>query len=193
MKGKKILENSGASPMNEQMVDDGKSGSTGSAEGGTNPTPSPSARQIDGVVIGALVGLRDGATPLVAFPGNPGEACLAARTTAALNRDDVGRQVALLFENGDPTRPLVIGCIQRADETSAPQAQPHAQIQAEKKAVAEVDRERVVLRADQEIVLRCGKASITLTRAGKVLIRGDYVLSRSSGVNRVKGGVVHIN
>ena len=27
-----------------------------------------------------------------------------------------------------------------------------------------------------EIVLRCGEASITLTKAGKVLIRGDYLL-----------------
>jgi hypothetical protein len=58
---------------------------------------------------------------------------------------------------------------------------------------ARVDGHRVVLDAEQEIVLRCGKASITLTRAGKVLIRGAYLLSRSSGVNRIKGGSVQIN
>ena len=51
----------------------------------------------------------------------------------------------------------------------------------------------MVLKAQQEIVLECGKASITLTRAGKVLIRGAYLLSRSSGVNRIKGGSVQIN
>ena len=44
-----------------------------------------------------------------------------------------------------------------------------------------------------QIVLRCGEASITLTRAGKVLIRGAYVLSRSSGTNRIQGGSVEIN
>ena len=44
-----------------------------------------------------------------------------------------------------------------------------------------------------EIELRCGKASLILTRAGKVLIRGAYLLSRSSGVNRIKGGSVQIN
>jgi hypothetical protein len=58
---------------------------------------------------------------------------------------------------------------------------------------AEVDGERLVFTAKKEIVLRCGKASITLTRAGKVLIRGIYLLSRSSGVNRIKGGSVQIN
>ncbi|MEW5071937.1 hypothetical protein AB1P14_09365, partial [Pseudomonas aeruginosa] len=38
-----------------------------------------------------------------------------------------------------------------------------------------------------------GKASITLTRAGKVIIRGAYLSSRSTGVNRIKGGSVQIN
>ena len=47
--------------------------------------------------------------------------------------------------------------------------------------------------SDREIVLRCGEASITLTRAGKVLIRGTYILTRSSGANRVKGAAVEIN
>ena len=59
--------------------------------------------------------------------------------------------------------------------------------------VAELDGERLVFTADKEIVLRCGDASITLTKAGKVIIRGSYLLSRSSGVNRIKGGSVQIN
>jgi len=45
-----------------------------------------------------------------------------------------------------------------------------------------------VFNAEEEIVLCYGKASITLTRAVKVLIRGAYLLNRSSGVNRIKGG-----
>jgi hypothetical protein len=57
---------------------------------------------------------------------------------------------------------------------------------------SQIGRE-VVLTAENEIVLRCGEASITLTRAGKILLRGSYLLSRSSGVNRIKGGSVQIN
>jgi hypothetical protein len=53
--------------------------------------------------------------------------------------------------------------------------------------------ERLELMAEKEIVLRVGDASITLTRAGKIILRGTYVLSRSSGVNRIKGGSVQIN
>lgn len=51
----------------------------------------------------------------------------------------------------------------------------------------------MIVSAKEQLVLRCGKASITLTKAGKVLIKGSYVLSRSSGVNRIKGGSVQLN
>jgi hypothetical protein len=51
----------------------------------------------------------------------------------------------------------------------------------------------MIVSAKEQLVLRCGKASITLTKAGKVLIRGEYVQSRSSGVNRIRGGSVQIN
>jgi hypothetical protein len=47
--------------------------------------------------------------------------------------------------------------------------------------------------AREQLVLRCGAASITLTRDGKVLIQGAYVSHRSSGVMRIKGGSVQIN
>ncbi len=57
----------------------------------------------------------------------------------------------------------------------------------------DVDGERLVVTAKEQLVLRCGKASITLTREGKVLIQGAYISSRSSGVNRVKGGSVQLN
>jgi len=53
--------------------------------------------------------------------------------------------------------------------------------------------DRLELVAEREIVLRCGEASLTLTRAGKIILRGTYLLSRSSGVNKIKGGSVQIN
>ena len=94
--------------------------------------------------------------------------------------------MALLFEGGDPKLPLVIGKIQQTRETT-----DHDQ--GESANIAELDGESIVLSARQNITLKCGKASITLTRAGKVVIRGTYLLNRSSGVNRIKGGSVQIN
>jgi hypothetical protein len=56
-----------------------------------------------------------------------------------------------------------------------------------------VDGKRVVIEGQEEIVLTCGESSITLTKAGKILIRGKYLVSRSSGVNRILGGSVQVN
>ena len=56
-----------------------------------------------------------------------------------------------------------------------------------------VDGRRVVVEAKRELVLRCGKASITLTRAGKIILRGTHVVSKSSGANNVQGTQVRIN
>jgi hypothetical protein len=147
-------------------------------------TDTPSSR-LDGVVIGVLVGFDDSGMPLVAFAGNAKETGQRARSSATLSKDDVGREVALLFEQGDPARPLIIGRIQHPEEFKPSQAP--------KEVSAEIDGERVIFNARKEIVLRCGKASITLTRSGKILIRGAYVLSRSSGANRIRGASVHIN
>ncbi|GAC1032963.1 DUF6484 domain-containing protein [Pseudomonas sp. No.21] len=142
---------------------------------------TPAATRLDGVVIGILLDVPEASSPVVAFPGCPSETGIAATTTTVLAREDIGTQVALMFVGGDPALPLVIGRIQRLPET---RREP---------SVAHIDGERLEFSAEREIVLRCGKASITLTREGKVLIKGAYLSSRSSGVNRIKGGSVQIN
>ena len=68
------------------------------------------AERIEGVVVGVLMGM-DGAVPLVVFAGNLEAAAVPARTLSALGYEDIGAEVALLFEEGDPRRPLVVGRI----------------------------------------------------------------------------------
>lgn len=141
-------------------------------------------------MIGRIVGISPAGVPEVEFPGSPAAAPLAAQTAVALASQHVGHDVALAFIGGDPLRPLILGVIRPGPEAPAghgeqPEAEPRPQVL--------LDGDRVVLTADREIELRCGKASLVLTRAGKVLIRGAYLLSRSSGVNRIKGGSVQIN
>jgi hypothetical protein len=144
-----------------------------------------SMERLDGVVIGVLLGFTAEGAPLVIFPGNRAEAAIAARATCVLAPGDVGRELALLFESGDPARPLVIGRVLRPENVEPAAASRTVEVVR--------DGERLELTAEREIVLRCGKASITLTRAGKVLIRGAYVSSYSTGANRIKGGSVHLN
>lgn len=146
-------------------------------------TPAPA--RIDGVLTGVLIGFKnDGAVPLVIFPGQPQTAAVPARTTVDLHGAHIGRQVVLMFDGGDPMRPIVLGSIR--GEAAALEEQP-GQVEVD------VDGERLLISAKEQLVLRCGKASITLTKSGKVLIQGAYVSSLSSGVNRVKGGSVQLN
>lgn len=140
------------------------------------------ARAIHGVVVGTVAACGS-AGVWVDFPENPAGVPVRARCATPLGAEDAGCEVALLFEGGDPARPFVVG---RMEAGSAPAADANP-------VRAEVDGGRLVLTAEREIVLRCGEASITLTRAGKVLVRGAYLLSRSSGVNRIRGGSVQIN
>lgn len=141
------------------------------------------------IVIGRLAGLDPAGAPLVDHPLNASGSPLPSRTTVFLGPDRVGHDLALGFEGGDPAKPIVLGVIYRPDASAGERPDRRT----DKAAEVKVDGERVLLSAEKEIVLRCGDASLTLTRAGKVLIRGEYILTRSSGVNRIKGGSVQIN
>jgi hypothetical protein len=142
--------------------------------------------RIDGALVGRLIAFKDdGTVPLVTYEGQPISAALPARATLDLYGSHIGRDVVLMFDDGDPLRPIIMGCLHDAHARTLP-AQPGA-------VDVDVDGQRLVVTAKEQLVLRCGKASITLTRAGKVLIEGAYVSNRSSGVVRIKGGSVQIN
>jgi hypothetical protein len=142
--------------------------------------PIVAARPAD-IVIGRFVGLAEDGAPLVDFVGNPTGAPIRALATARFDLIALNAPVALLFLNGDPAHPIAIGVIVQSDGDTAACADPHPA------------SERVVVRAGGELVLQCGHASLTLTSAGKVLLRGTYVSSRSSGLQRITGAQVQIN
>jgi hypothetical protein len=90
----------------------------------------------------------------------------------------------LLVLEDDEAPPVVVGVVRDTlDPAPAPEAADGVL----------VDGRPVAGRDAREIVLRCGKASITLTADGTVVVRGARVVSRSSGVNKIKGASVQIN
>ena len=109
-----------------------------------------------------------------------GEAKLCASMTAG----DRGRHVVIAFEEGNPLRPLVLGPLVN-DETLQ---QTPLSIRFDEA----VDRTSLEC-PGEEVLIRCGRASITLSRSGKIVIRGTSILTRSSGPNRIKGASVQIN
>lgn len=138
-----------------------------------------------GVVIGIFVGINEAGQPLVDFSLNPHERAIVARSIPKLAGADANREVVLQFEHGDLGRPVVMGILQRSEAEASPEG--------ERSVGAALTSKRLELTVEEELVLRCGAASITMTRAGKIIIRGAYIVSRSTGVNRVNGASVQIN
>ena len=136
-----------------------------------------------GVSVARFAGFNLHEQPLVSeLASLPGQV-LPARSTVALRREMAGAEVVIVFEGGCPELPIILGVIQ--DRVPSPARELPLQ--------AKVDDDRLLLSAEREVVLRCGDASITLTRAGKVIIKGNYIVSRSTGYNKIKGAAIDIN
>lgn len=174
----------------------------------SDSTTAPPSNPVHGALVGSLAKLTSNGVPYVSYTANGVEKTVAARSITPLPTDAIGKEVALLFEHGAIDRPIVIGIIQQAATTAV----EHEQITADESVDKEsdsfiilddtistsdselvIDGRKIDLQAREQIVLRCGKSSITMTHAGKVIIRGAYVSSKSSGANRIKGGSVQIN
>jgi Domain of unknown function (DUF6484) len=164
------------------------------------PSPTESPGRIWGSLVGWLVGTDATGRLLVDFPGNtagPVAARLALITDAKSLQTAVSsrQKVVLLFEGGDPGLPFIMGLVQEPSPTPLVDALLEEQSKVDPPAPVEarVDGKRVVIEGKDEIVLRCGEASITLRRNGKVIVKGTYLESRATGTHRIKGGSVEIN
>lgn len=145
-------------------------------------TPPVAAPALPAAILGVVVGYEPERGPLVDFPNNAAGP-LPARLLVAADAEALARAAAervpaaLVFEAGDPARPLIVGFVQSPGPARE----------------ARVDGKRIVLTGEEEIELRCGEASISLKKNGKLVIRGAYVETRAKGTNRIKGGSVQIN
>ncbi len=148
---------------------------------------------IEGFCIGKIVSITENGQIFVDFPENKQEP-LSAQFTHSVKMQiqkkmlSQGQKVLLAFENNSSRSPIIIDTLySEVEETQS------FSLDAGEPKDVRIDGERLTFDAKEEIMLRCGKASIILTKAGKVIIRGTYLLNRSSGANRIKGASVQIN
>lgn len=156
---------------------------------GMNSSPS------EGFRVGRIVSAADNGF-MVDYPENPCGPLVARITNSAQNQitgkgNPAGKEVLLAFESNDPGLPIIVDTLYSLlDEIAeATAVEPVAAIPSE----VTIDGKRITFDAQEEIELKCGKASIVLTSAGKVIIKGAYLLSHSTGENRIRGGSVAIN
>ncbi|NMO13797.1 hypothetical protein HPC49_01955 [Pyxidicoccus fallax] len=148
-------------------------------------------------LVGQVVGVTEAGLLLVDFPGNR-RGALPARTALELDVEARQRAVALrqeavlLFERGEPALPLLVGLLPPPSETPLTDALLATSLPVAS-AEADLDGKRLVLEGREEVVLRCGKASLTLRHDGQVLLRGVNIRADAEEVHRIRGGKVQIN
>ena len=146
---------------------------------------------IQGVCVGKLVSVDKTGHILVDYQNNPSGGPLPARSTVKISNMDENKDTLLMFEKHDPRLPIIIGIVQDQPFVT----HPSKEITLEKTRIKDVvvDGKRIVFDAKKEIILRCGKGSVTIQANGKIVIKGTDLISRSKGMNKIKGAAVRIN
>jgi hypothetical protein len=159
---------------------------TTEAAGSPAGPPGRAPRLFASMCTGQLLALLDnGRTPLVQFDDGASPQPRKAATLVDLQACHVGRQVVLYVPDDGDHQPIVMGVVVADGSQSLPDIGEAAQLSA--------DGKRLVVTATHELVLRCGKASLTLHKDGRIDICGEAILTRATGANRVQGGSVQLN
>ena len=152
-----------------------------------DPTPAQSAG--GDVRVGRLVEIIDG-RPWIGFGEH---ARVLARVALALpvSAEALAAQPLLLvLENGDATRPIIVGLV--ADTLPAAPEAPSGLL-GDAEAGFELNGKQLSFEGREEVVLRCGQASITLRADGQVVVKGTRLTSRASETHKIRGATVLIN
>lgn len=145
------------------------------------PTVTSNTR-VDGVLIGWLVDIDDDGTPRVIVPQLLPKPRPVV-SLAPLSRSQIGAQCAVMFGGGSLASPILMGMLH-----------PNALTPSHTEDLQrEDDGETLRIEHAKSISLQCGKASLRLTRDGRIELRGTTLISHSTGLNRVRGASVKLN
>jgi hypothetical protein len=123
---------------------------------------------------GALVSVREDGWLVVQLDDANQLACLWLDTGSLGPRPLQAGDVVLVLVPPSGRPPVVLGRIGAYQPT--PQPQP-----------------TVTIEATESLTLKCGEASVDLRADGKVMVRGEDVLLRAKGTQRIRAGNVAIN
>jgi hypothetical protein len=142
---------------------------------------------LSGVALGRILGIAQDGRISLSVPVIGGEP-LWASSLCRISPEQIGQICAVQFIDGDATQPLVIGIL-------LTQADSVAERRATSVTVIEDDQspKQLVLEAQERLVLRCGKAFITMTSDGNITMQGVYLYSRAQATHRIRAASLQAN
>ena len=152
----------------------------------------PDALDLRGAVVGRVSGQDPSGRPLVTWPGGgdaPGPADFL-RDAGPIDWSACrGLRCLLVFPSGGGG-PVVLGLLDAAPAGAIPEGL-HGGGGSSPTGAVVPDYAR--LEGNRELILQCGLAKISLRADGRIVILGGYLLSRSTGVQKIQGASVQIN
>ena len=148
------------------------------------------------ICIGRIVEITDDRRVLVDFPenrcGRPIEARFVSLGSSPVESFQ-GAPVLMLFEDANPSLPIILGPILDRMPSSGQSGRPKT---AGRRVISEqstTERSIAVVEATHELLLRCGDSSVTMKRDGKIVLKGRTIVSRASRTNKIRGSSIAIN
>ncbi len=130
---------------------------------------SSTQQQLPATYIATMVEIDSEGYPVVEYQGRN----YLAESLVPIADDHLGVQCALAFINGEASRPLILGILWKPNVSSV--------------------LDKHVLKAQESIILECGRSSLEMQSDGSVRLKGVTVTTQAYGSNRVKGAAVKIN
>jgi hypothetical protein len=147
----------------------------------------------DPVRVGKLVEIDEHGRPIVIIgEGEPpivARVCMLDPPPSAAELTD-SLPVLLMLEQGDPSRPIIIGVIRDSFTTTRSNVPVSG---SDRSSPIELNGKALIFQGDEEIVLRCGQGSLTIRANGQIVVKGTRVVSRASESNKIRGASVEIN
>lgn len=153
---------------------------------------APPTQRTAELVLGTIAKVGSNHGVWIDYPDNPYQSPLAAICATSVVAADVGREVVLAFVQGDPAQPILMGLLRRHGTRN--QAEARAAVHAITPAIsATTEASHVCVEAAEAMTLKCGQASLTLNKDGRVIVRGTNVATYAEGTLRLRGSVVELN
>jgi len=141
--------------------------------------------------VGRIVAINPEGRLFVDFPGNslgPIEVRFVLGSITGVSTD---LPVLVAFDSEDPTLAIILGVLH--DSLGSAQDVPDSRPPVEPLREVIVNGRTMVFDASQQITFRCGSSSVVLRKDGKVIIKGENIITRASRTNKIKGAAVMIN